>query len=106
MLADARAVEATVIESGGLDAMPHGALWIQSSTIGVAATERLADLAGERGITFVDAPVLGTKKPAEDGQLFVLASGPEDARRTLRAGLRRDFAWSRLARRGRSGDDA
>jgi 3-hydroxyisobutyrate dehydrogenase len=80
MLADARAVEATMIESGALDVLPQGALWIQSSTIGVAATERLAELAGERGITFVDAPVLGTKKPAEDGQLFMLASGPEEAR--------------------------
>jgi 3-hydroxyisobutyrate dehydrogenase len=80
MLADARAVEATVVASGGLDAMPLDSLWIQSSTVGVAATERLAELAGERGITFVDAPVLGTKKPAEDGQLFVLASGPAEAR--------------------------
>jgi len=80
MLADAPAVEAAVIESGALDAMPPGSLWIQSSTIGVAATERLVDLAAERGITFVDAPVLGTKKPAEDGQLFILASGPAEAR--------------------------
>jgi 3-hydroxyisobutyrate dehydrogenase len=80
MLADARAVQATVIESGGLDELPQGRLLIQSSTIGVAATERLAAHAGERGITFVDAPVLGTKKPAEDGQLFMLASGPEEAR--------------------------
>jgi 3-hydroxyisobutyrate dehydrogenase len=80
MLADALAVEETLIGSGALDVMPQGALWIQSSTIGVAATERLAEQAGERGITFVDAPVLGTKKPAEDGQLFMLASGPEEAR--------------------------
>ena len=80
MLADAPAVEVTVIESGSFEAMPQGALWIQSSTIGVAATERLAELAGEREVTFVDAPVLGTKKPAEDGQLFMLASGPAEAR--------------------------
>jgi len=80
MLADALAVEETLVGSGALDVMPQGALWIQSSTIGVAATERLAEQAGERGITFVDAPVLGTKKPAEDGQLFMLASGPEEAR--------------------------
>ena len=80
MLADALAVEETLIGSGALDVMPQGALWIQSSTIGVAGTERLAEQAGERGITFVDAPVLGTKKPAEDGQLFMLASGPEEAR--------------------------
>jgi 3-hydroxyisobutyrate dehydrogenase len=80
MLADARAVEATMLESGALDEIPQSGLWIQTSTIGVAATERLAERAGERGITFVDAPVIGTKKPAEDGQLFVLASGPEEAR--------------------------
>jgi len=80
MLADARAVEGTMIESGALDVMPQGALWIQSSTIGVEAIELLAELAGKRGITFVDAPVIGTKKPAEDGELFVLASGPQEAR--------------------------
>jgi 3-hydroxyisobutyrate dehydrogenase len=80
MLADARAVEETMIESGALDVMPQGALWIQSSTIGLAAIDRLAEQPVEHGITFVDAPVLGTKKPAEDGQLFMLASGPEEAR--------------------------
>ncbi len=80
MLADARAVEGTMIDSGGLDAMPLEGLWIQSSTIGVPATERLAELAAERGITFVDAPVLGTRKPAEDAELFILASGPAEAR--------------------------
>jgi 3-hydroxyisobutyrate dehydrogenase len=80
MLADAPAVEATMMESGGLHAMSPGSLWIQSSTIGIAATERLAGLAAEREVMYADAPVLGTKKPAEDGQLFVLASGPPDAR--------------------------
>ncbi|MDQ2968043.1 MAG: NAD(P)-dependent oxidoreductase [Actinomycetota bacterium] len=80
MLADGSVVEQTMIDGGALDAMADRALWIQSSTIGVAATERLARLAHERGVAFVDAPVLGTKKPAEDGQLVVLASGPEEAR--------------------------
>jgi 3-hydroxyisobutyrate dehydrogenase len=77
MLADAHAVEATVVASGGLDATPLDSLWIQSSTVGVAAINRPAELAGDRGITFVDAPVLGAKKPAKDGQLFVLASGQD-----------------------------
>ena len=80
MLADAQAVESTMLDGGALAAMDDGALWIQTSTVGVAATERLADLAERRGIAFVDAPVLGTKKPAEDGQLVMLASGPEEAR--------------------------
>jgi 3-hydroxyisobutyrate dehydrogenase len=80
MVADAHALEATMIESGALEAMPDDAIWIQSSTVGLAATERIARLAEERGVAFVDAPVLGTKKPAEDAQLIVLASGPEDVR--------------------------
>ena len=49
MLADARAVEVTVIESGAVDEMPQGGLWIQTSTIGVAATERLAANAASAG---------------------------------------------------------
>lgn len=56
------------------------AIWIQSSTIGIDATEALERLAAEHGISFVDAPVLGTKQPAEQGQLTVLASGLEEAK--------------------------
>jgi 3-hydroxyisobutyrate dehydrogenase len=56
--------------------MPGEALWLQMSTVGIAATEALATLAEERGVPFVDAPVLGTKAPAEQGKLVVLASGP------------------------------
>jgi 3-hydroxyisobutyrate dehydrogenase len=84
MLADGPAVETVMTEGGGLEAMRGDAVWIQASTVGIAATERLAQLAEERGIALVDAPVLGTKKPAEDGALTVLASGPEGARETCR----------------------
>ena len=66
MLSDADAVEAVA------DAIPDGPVWWQASTVGIAATERLADRGGER---FVDAPVLGTKGPAEEGKLTVLAAG-------------------------------
>src|SRR3954451_3766288 len=50
------------------------------STIGLEATERLARRAEEAGVAFVDAPVSGTKQPAEQGKLLVLASGPDDVR--------------------------
>ena len=80
MLADASAVEATMIDSRGLDAIPNGAVWIQSSTIGVAATERFVSLSSECGVDFVDAPVLGSKRQADGGELVMLASGPEEAR--------------------------
>ena len=57
----------------------RGARWLQMSTIGLEATERCAALAREAGVAFVDAPVLGTKGPAEEGKLVILASGePED----------------------------
>ncbi len=62
---------------------PHHALWVQMSTIGEAATKRCAELANRAGVGFVDAPVLGTRQPAEEGKLVVLESGPEEARPRL-----------------------
>jgi 3-hydroxyisobutyrate dehydrogenase len=62
---------------------PHHPLWVQMSTIGEAATRRFAELANRAGVGFVDAPVLGTRQPAEEGKLIVLESGPEEARLRL-----------------------
>jgi 3-hydroxyisobutyrate dehydrogenase len=78
LLADGPAVEEVMDE--GARAARNGALWIQSSTVGIAATEGLAELASEHGLAFVDAPVLGTKEPAEKGELVIFASGPQEAR--------------------------
>ena len=78
MLYDGDSVAAVMAEAR--PALPEGAVWVQSATVGVAGTSHLASLADEWGVTFVDAPVLGTKKPAEDGALVVLASGPDSAR--------------------------
>jgi 3-hydroxyisobutyrate dehydrogenase len=81
MLTDGNAVEAVMTgDDGALGAMEGGALWLQMSTVGVAATERLAGLAAEGGVAYVDAPVVGTRQPAEAGELLVLASGPEEVR--------------------------
>ncbi|MGH3598957.1 MAG: NAD(P)-dependent oxidoreductase, partial [Pseudonocardiaceae bacterium] len=55
---------------------PEHAVWAQTSTVGLAGTQRLAELAGRYGRGYIDAPVLGTKQPAELGTLIVLASGP------------------------------
>jgi 3-hydroxyisobutyrate dehydrogenase len=55
-------------------------LWLQMSTIGESGTQRCVNLASSSGIGFVDAPVLGTREPAEQGKLVVLGSGPEEAR--------------------------
>jgi 3-hydroxyisobutyrate dehydrogenase len=55
-------------------------------TIGVEATLRIGErLAAQRpAVMFVDAPVSGSKGPAEQGQLLILASGPAAAAAALR----------------------
>jgi 3-hydroxyisobutyrate dehydrogenase len=78
MLFDADSVADTMAEARA--GLAPGTVWLQQSTVGVAGTERLLALAAELDLVLVDAPVLGTKKPAEDGTLVVLASGPAGAR--------------------------
>ena len=82
MVTDADAVASLATEQGMLAALPSGAVWAQMSTIGVAGTERLATMVNaQRPDTyFVDAPVSGSKAPAEQGTLLIFASGPEEAR--------------------------
>ena len=78
-LADGEAVSAAVeAPDGALATLAPGSLWIEVSTVGVDDTDRFAALAAERGVVFVDAPVLGTRQPAENGTLTILASGPDD----------------------------
>lgn len=78
MLTDADAV-LEVAEAALAEAGPD-AVWLQMSTIGIDGTDRCAAVAEKYGVAFVDAPVLGTKQPAEQGELIVLASGPEGIR--------------------------
>ncbi|MFJ8110929.1 NAD(P)-dependent oxidoreductase [Streptomyces sp. NPDC096132] len=61
-------------------ALRSGAAWVQSTTAGVEAIGDLAAFAREHGLVFFDAPVLGTRQPAEAGQLTVLAAGPAEHR--------------------------
>jgi 3-hydroxyisobutyrate dehydrogenase len=75
MLADTGAVLAVARDAG----LAAGQRWWQASTIGLEGTEECAALAADGDVAFVDAPVLGTRQPAEDGKLVVLASGPADA---------------------------
>jgi 3-hydroxyisobutyrate dehydrogenase len=81
MLSEAEAVIETMEGSdGALAGAGEGAIWLQMSTIGIEGTERCAALAERHGLVLIDAPVVGTKQPAEQGKLTVLASGPEEAR--------------------------
>lgn len=78
MLFDGEAVAEAV--EGALPALGAGAVWLQTTTVGVEACRRLADVARTHRVRFVDAPVVGTRGPAEEGELVVLASGPDEAR--------------------------
>jgi 3-hydroxyisobutyrate dehydrogenase len=78
MLADGPTVADVVGQLERADRRPP--LWIQASTVGVEWAGRLAGLADRLGTAYVDAPVLGTRQPAEQGELVVLAAGPEQVR--------------------------
>jgi 3-hydroxyisobutyrate dehydrogenase len=86
MLSDADAVlEVMDGHDGALAGCSAGTVWLQMSTIGIEATDRCGELAERHGLRFVDAPVLGTKQPADQGELVVLASGPDELRERLAA---------------------
>jgi 3-hydroxyisobutyrate dehydrogenase len=82
MVTDADAVISIARDQGMLAALAPGAIWVQMSTIGVAGTDRVAALASaERpDVMLLDAPVSGSREPAERGQLTIFASGPAEAR--------------------------
>jgi 3-hydroxyisobutyrate dehydrogenase len=71
MLFDADAVLEVADEL--LAALTDGSVWLQSATVGIEGIRRIADRAGDAAL--LDAPVLGTKQPAEQGKLVPLVSG-------------------------------
>ena len=81
MLPTADVVDSVIVTPDVVQAFTHGAVWAQMGTIGVAAATgidgRLRLLRPD--VLFVDAPVSGSKGPAETGQLLILASGPAAA---------------------------
>ena len=81
MLFDTDAVAQTI--EPALPRFRDGAVWVQASTVGIEGTDRLAALARDAGVDYLDTPMLGTKAPAENGQLVVLASGPSSLRDTV-----------------------
>lgn len=81
MLPNAAAVAEVLFDSGVIGEFNPDTVWAQMGTIGVQATIDIAErIAKERpDIVFLDAPVSGSKGPAEKGELLILASGPEAA---------------------------
>jgi 3-hydroxyisobutyrate dehydrogenase len=81
MLPTAEVVRSVMFEGGVVGALAEGVVWAQMGTIGVRETTGIAGRLGQvrPDVLFVDAPVSGSKGPAEAGQLLVLASGPPAA---------------------------
>jgi len=63
-----------------LEDWPDGTIWLQMSSVGAAEADRLTHVAEAHAITLVDAPVSGSTRPAAQGELTILASGPDSAR--------------------------
>jgi 3-hydroxyisobutyrate dehydrogenase len=87
MVTDTDAIMSIARDQGMLAALAPGAIWVQMSTIGVAGIERVAAMvrAERPDVTLLDAPVSGSKDPAEQGQLTIFASGPDEARSRVAA---------------------
>ncbi len=81
MLPTPDVVTSVIFDGGVAGAFAGGAAWAQMGTIGEAATAEIADRLGRLrpDVLFVDAPVSGSKGPAENGQLLILAAGPSAA---------------------------
>lgn len=76
MVSDPQALTAVLTgDEGVVAAIEPGMLVINMSTVSHGATLAAAALVERRGGRFVDAPVSGTVKPAQDGQLVILAGG-------------------------------
>jgi 3-hydroxyisobutyrate dehydrogenase len=105
MLPTADVMTCVVFDGGVAGAFAPGAVWAQMGTIGVEATTgAAARVGGQRpDVLFVDAPVSGSKGPAENGELLILASGPPGAEATVApvfAALGRKTVWLGLAGQG------
>ena len=77
---------ATVLDTAkrALEGGEDKPVWVQMSTVGLEGTALCQDLADELCVTFVDAPVLGTRQPADERKLVILVSGPSQALDTCR----------------------
>lgn len=60
---------------GAFATMLPGSIFVDHTTIGANTSRQLAEIARERGIGFLDAPVSGGQAGAENGQLTIMVGG-------------------------------
>jgi len=65
-------------EGGAAPALNNGKTLINMSSVSPRYTRELHRRLASTGVTFIDSPVSGTKQPAEQGTLIILAGGPAD----------------------------
>jgi 3-hydroxyisobutyrate dehydrogenase len=105
MLPTAEVVSSVMLSGGVPESFAKDAVWAQMGTIGLTAT---TEIAGTRArlrpdVMFVDAPVSGSKGPAETGNVLILASGPPEAEAVVRpafAAIGRKTVWLGAAGQG------
>ncbi len=78
MVTGPEAIEDLLWGSHGVAEVLKGKVFINMSTISARMTQKVAGKLANMGVAFIDAPVSGSKKPAEDATLLILASGDHD----------------------------
>jgi 3-hydroxyisobutyrate dehydrogenase/glyoxylate/succinic semialdehyde reductase len=79
MLAHPEAVSRIALgDDGYLKNMKPNAIWVDCSTVNPSFSKAMAAEAQKRQIRYIDAPVLGTKKPAREGQLVFYVGGKKE----------------------------
>jgi 3-hydroxyisobutyrate dehydrogenase/glyoxylate/succinic semialdehyde reductase len=72
---DAVAETALIGKHGFLNHLVDNSLWIDCSTVNPSFSRLMANEAKQRKVRFIDAPVAGSKGPAEQAQLLFFAGG-------------------------------
>ena len=79
MLADPAAAHAVCFAPGGaLEGIGDGRGYVDMSTVDAATSGEIGAAVSGKGGRFLEAPVSGSKKPAEDGTLIILAAGDRE----------------------------
>lgn len=68
--------------TGFLHSLPAGKIWVDCSTVNPSFSVKMAELCREKEISFLDAPVAGSKLPAEKGELLFLVGGETETVKT------------------------
>ena len=79
MLADDESTRSVLLGGGVLERAPRGLIYVNLATVSVALTREFAQLARERGIAYVAAPVFGRPEVAQAAKLNIVVAGEESA---------------------------